>query len=249
MNKKIDRSSKEECQSKATYVRQGFDQIALRYDCMNDLMTLGMHRRWKTEVIQKLHIQPGVRILDLCSGTGDLAYQAMRQLNQEGFFVALDFAPIMLDVGRKKQNRNPNLHWVQGDAQILPFSSHVFDAAMVGFGLRNVDSIEMTLSEVFRVLKPGAWFVSLDTAASEWRIFNPFYRFYMRYAIPLLGHWFAGDRDMYSYLNSSSETFLSPSELTTRMRQCGYHQTGYKYRPRLLGGAALVWGQRPVDRS
>jgi demethylmenaquinone methyltransferase / 2-methoxy-6-polyprenyl-1,4-benzoquinol methylase len=240
-------------ESKPAFVRRGFDSIAARYDLLNDLMTAGLHRRWKREAIQRLSLRPGMRVLDFCSGTGDLALRAVKAIHPGGQVAALDFSPGMMAEGRKRTQSLQSeqtlswiaLSWIGGDASRLPFLDDSFDGAVVGFGLRNVASIEIVLQEVHRVLRPGAWFVTLDTAEAEWRAILPFFRFYMNWIVPMLGKLFAGSKGMYAYLSSSAAAFQKPSELARMLQQSGFSDTGYAFRPRILGGAALVWGRKP----
>lgn len=247
--KDMPRNPRFDSDSKQDYVRRGFDAIAPRYDFMNDLMTGGLHRRWKRETVRRLHLQPGMRVLDLCTGTGDLASRAFSAIHPDGMVAALDFSWQMMAAGRQRALHHANLSWISGDASRLPFLENSFHGAMVGFGLRNVNSIETVLREVIRVLKPGARFVSLDTAQAEWQAIMPFFRFYMNRIVPWLGRFFAGSRDMYAYLSTSAEAFETPQQLEALFQQCGFVQTGYVYRPRILGGAGLVWGQKPGDLS
>lgn len=235
-------------ESKPEYIQQGFDSIARRYDLLNDLMTGGLHRRWKRETVRRLDLPQNGLVLDLCAGTGDLAYRAIEAMSYQGHAAALDFSPEMILVGRQREtgkNVNSNLSWVRGDATSLPFSDKIFDGAMVGFGLRNVISIEATLREVLRVLKPGAKFVSLDTAGVEWKIFSPFYAMHINWIVPALGKFLTGSKEMYAYLTASAAAFDRPDELGEKFKRAGFTDTSYIYRPRFLGGAALVWGTRP----
>ncbi|MBN2329446.1 MAG: bifunctional demethylmenaquinone methyltransferase/2-methoxy-6-polyprenyl-1,4-benzoquinol methylase UbiE [Candidatus Omnitrophica bacterium] len=235
-------------ESKPDFVRRGFDSIAARYDRLNDLMTLGLHRRWKREVIRRLSLRSGMRILDICSGTGDLAIRAAQSIQPNGHVAALDFTPNMMAAGRERTQLFESAQifsWIGGDATQLPFADESFDGASVGFGLRNVASIEAVLQEVYRVLRPGAWFVNLDTAGSEWGVIEPFYKMYMRVMVPLMGRLFAGSRDMYAYLSSSAAAFETPQELQGLLQKAGFAQTGYAYRPRIVGGAALAWARKP----
>jgi demethylmenaquinone methyltransferase/2-methoxy-6-polyprenyl-1,4-benzoquinol methylase len=231
---------------KPEFVRRGFESIADRYDLLNDMMTLGWHRRWKREAVEKLRLQEGMTLLDLCAGTGDLAYRAARRIGERGRVVALDFAPAMMNAGRKRASVEfrRRVFWTAGDAGALPFAADVFDGAVIGFGLRNVVSLETTLREVRRVLKPAAFLVSLDTAGTEWKALMPIYRWYMARIVPRLGKILAGSEEMYGYLSASATAFHDPKTLCSLFQQCGFRETGYAYRPRLLGGAALVWGRK-----
>ncbi|MEW6233923.1 MAG: ubiquinone/menaquinone biosynthesis methyltransferase [Candidatus Omnitrophota bacterium] len=231
-------------ESKPGFVRRGFDSIALQYDLLNDVMTMGLHRRWKRETVRRLAIRPGMRILDLCAGTGDLAYRAAIRNGGQGLTAALDFSWKMMSVGKSRNPNADSVVWIGGDAENLPFLDASFDGAASGFGLRNVKSVETALRELHRILKPGALFVSLDTAGTEWPILAPFHQFHMKRIVPFLGEWFAHSRSMYSYLTASAEAFHPPQELQSLLDRCGFRDTGYAYRPRFLGGAALVWGRR-----
>lgn len=237
-------------ESKPEFVRNGFNEISRHYDCLNDLMTAGMHRSWKNEAAAMLRLQPGMNVLDLCAGTGDLAQRASKLTTNDGLTIALDFAPQMMQEGQNRSGGGSYniINWICADAGLLPFTDNSFDGALVGFGLRNVVSIETVLHEVNRVLRPGARFVSLDTAETEWKILMPFYRFYMNYIVPMMGR-LVGSKDMYAYLTSSAEAFDSPELLCQKMQRCGFTETGFTYRPRILGGAALTWGQKPVKPS
>lgn len=229
-------------------MREGFDSIAARYDVLNDIMTMGLHRRWKREAVARLDLQPKMRVLDLCAGTGDLSRLATPHVGKEGVVSAVDFSMNMMQFG---QNRNSSIEhkiaWICADAECLPFESNCFDGAMSGFGLRNVTSIENTLHEIKRVLKPNALFISLDTAHTEWKFMMPFYRFYMQRIVPFMGWSLAGSRQMYKYLSDSSEIFHPPYELQSLFATTGFRETGFEYRPRFIGGAALVWGRCPAE--
>ncbi|MBI1388053.1 MAG: ubiquinone/menaquinone biosynthesis methyltransferase [bacterium] len=229
---------------KAEYVRNGFDSIAANYDFLNDVMTMGLHRGWKREAVKRLGCAPGACVLDLCSGTGDLARRAAKDIGNASV-TALDFSWNMMANGRRRTlAEGGRIEWIRGDATRLPFADASFDGAMVGFGLRNVTSIETALREALRVLRPGARLVNLDTAGAEWRPLNPALRFHMNVLVPLLGGMLAGDRGMYAYLASSSAAFETPEQLCALFERCGFVETGYAYRPRLVGGAALVWGRK-----
>ena len=236
-----------DAKEKSRFVQKGFNEIARRYDLLNDLMTLGRHRRWKDRVIPLAGVGERQAILDLCSGTGDLAGRAAQAAGPEGLVIALDFSLHMIATGRERFSNQTGLciSWMRGDACRLPFQDNVFDGVTVGFGLRNVVSIETALGEAQRVLKPGKRMVSLDTAGTEWKIFSPFYSFYMAAVVPLLGLCFARSRWMYQYLADSAKAFHHPAELCALFEQCGFVQCGYAFCPRRIGGAALVWGEKP----
>lgn len=228
---------------KPKFVQNGFNEIAPRYDLLNDIMTGGMHRGWKKLAVKKAQIPTNGIVLDLCAGTGDLSYRAVQCASK---VIALDFSHEMMVSGKKRSHENGvnSIQWVGGDACKLPLPDQSFDAALVGFGLRNVASLEQTLAEVLRVLKPGARFVNLDTANTEWKVFAPFYRLYMTQIVPVMGKLLTGSNSMYQYLTDSAEAFYEPHELQQLFDQAGFINTGYRYCPRLIGGAALVWGEK-----
>ncbi|MDP8246240.1 MAG: ubiquinone/menaquinone biosynthesis methyltransferase [Candidatus Hinthialibacter antarcticus] len=228
---------------KARFVRQGFDAIAPRYDLLNDIMTFGLHRAWKRKAVSLLRCQPGARILDLCSGTGDLARVAAQRVPQCRI-AAMDFSLQMMAQGRARTQDAP-IDWSGADATNLPFQNECFDGALVGFGLRNVTSIEATLRETLRVLKPGARLVNLDTAGAELGALQPLLRLHMNIMVPVLGTLLAGSHSMYKYLSTSAAGFETPQELKALFEQCGFREVGYRYCPRGVGGAALVWGEKP----
>lgn len=229
---------------KPKFVQHGFNEIASRYDLLNDIMTGGLHRGWKNQAVKKAQIPQNGTVLDLCAGTGDLSFRAMPFASK---VVALDFSQEMMASGKNRTNniQANTIQWIGGDATKLPLLNQSFDAALVGFGLRNVASLEQTLAEVLRVLKPGGRFVNLDTANTEWKIFAPFYRLYMSRIVPVMGKLLTGSDSMYQYLSDSAEAFYEPHELQQHFDQAGFINTGYRYCPRLIGGAALVWGEKP----
>ncbi|MBD3265174.1 ubiquinone/menaquinone biosynthesis methyltransferase [bacterium] len=230
--------------NKPAYVRHGFASIADRYDLLNDLMTLGMHRGWKRETIRRLDLSGEMCILDLCAGTGDLAFQIVK-CQPKTFVVAVDFSREMMQRGKEKSRMANLIAWLEGDALTLPFPDQTFHGITVGFGLRNLSDLDAGLQEILRVLKPRGKLVSLDTAQAEYNIFQPFWRMYMHGWIPLLGKWMADSKEMYTYLTSSSEAFFQPRPLCDKMKQAGFSHTGYTYKPKGIGGAAIVWGQKP----
>lgn len=195
-------------------VRLMFDRIAPVYDLMNRVMTAGLDRRWRQVTVQQV-VRPGDRVLDACCGTGDLAVAA--QGAGAGIVVGLDFSERMLERARRKQ---PAIEWVRGDVLALPFEDGSFDAATVGFGVRNVDDLEAGLRELRRVLRPGGRLGVLEITTPQ-GVLAPFYRLWFDRVVPLLGKVLPGG-DAYTYLPASVRRFPVPEELADLLRRCGF---------------------------
>jgi demethylmenaquinone methyltransferase / 2-methoxy-6-polyprenyl-1,4-benzoquinol methylase len=195
-------------------VRRMFDRIAPVYDVMNRVMTVGLDRRWRQATVAQA-VRPGDRVLDACCGTGDLAVAALR--GGAGVVVGLDFAEQMLERARRKE---PAIEWVQGDMLALPFDDGSFDAATVGFGVRNVDDLEAGLRELRRVLRPGGRLGVLEITTPRGAL-APFYRLWFDRVIPVLGRVLPGG-DAYTYLPASVRRFPVPEELAALLEECGF---------------------------
>jgi demethylmenaquinone methyltransferase/2-methoxy-6-polyprenyl-1,4-benzoquinol methylase len=227
-------------EKKGPYVRGMFNRIAPHYDLMNRLMTGGQDVRLRREVIHRAKLAPHSRLLDVGAGTGDLAREALRQ--QPGCsVVAADFTPGMMRIGR--QHSPPALNWSAADALALPFPDAYFDAVVSGYLLRNVSDLPRALREQYRVLKPGGRLVTLDTTRPGRSVLSPLIHFYMRSIIPLLGALITGQREAYSYLPESTETFLAAEELAHELAAAGFVETGFGRR--MFGTMAIHWGRKP----
>ena len=215
-------------------VRGMFDRIAPVYDVMNRLMTVGLDRRWRKLAVTEV-VWPGDRVLDACCGTGDLAVEAERR---GGRVVGLDFSERMLERARRKSGA---IEWVQGDALALPFEDGEFDAATVGFGVRNLADLEAGLRELARVLKPGGRIAVLEITRPR-GILKPFFRLWFDGVVPVLGKVLPGG-EAYTYLPASVRRFPGPDDLSALFESAGFD--GVRYR--LLGGGivALHVGTRP----
>jgi demethylmenaquinone methyltransferase / 2-methoxy-6-polyprenyl-1,4-benzoquinol methylase len=223
----------------AAQVQNIFSRIAPRYDLMNRLMTGGMDIAWRREVIARARLAPGQCLLDLGSGTGDMAREALRQ-QPACRVVAADFTLGMMLVGQQRPGLP--LAWSAADALHLPFPSACLDALVSGFLLRNVADLDQTLREQLRVLKPGGRWVSLDTTRPKPNLLSPFIHFHMHTVIPFLGTLLTGQRDAYTYLPDSSEAFLRAEELAARMAAAGFKNVAYR---RLnFGTVAIHWGEK-----
>lgn len=224
--------------ARAGYVRATFGRIAKRYDLMNRLMTAGLDKRWRHEVLRLADLQPGMRVLEIGTGTGDLARMAIADV--PGVRVtAADFTLAMMLTGKERGK----LPFVAADALATPFANSVFDAAISGFLMRNAADLNQALSEQFRLLKPGSRIVILDTTRPTHNIFSAFIWLHMHLVIPLLGRLVAGNRQAYEYLSNSSERFLFAEELASRMMEAGFIEIGF--RRYMAGTIAIHWGKKP----
>ena len=208
-------------------VRRMFDRIAPVYDAMNRTMTAGLDRRWR-RITAEAVIRPEDAVLDACCGTGDLAIAGARLGGQ---VTGLDFSERMLERARHKA---PELEWVQGDLLSLPFDDRSFDAATVGFGVRNVDDLECALGELRRVLRPGGRLGILEITRPRGPL-APFYRFWFDGVVPLLGRVLPGG-SAYTYLPASVRRFPGPAELTELIAAAGFRDV----RVRLFAGGIVA---------
>ena len=213
-------------------VRAMFDRIAPVYDAMNHLMTAGLDRRWR-RVAAEAVVRPGDRVLDACCGTGDLAVAAARE---GGRVTGLDFSERMLERARKKA---PALEWIEGDLLALPFGDGAFDAATVGFGVRNVDDLGRGIAELRRVLRPGGRLAILEITQPRGAL-APFYRLWFDRVVPLLGRVLPGG-SAYTYLPASVRRFPGPEELVRVLEGAGFGDV--RYRTFAAGIVALHTGE------
>jgi len=226
---------------RSSYVRDMFTRIAYRYDLMNRLMTGGQDARWRREVIRRASLPPGRNlVLDLGAGTGDLAFEALRQ-HPETTSVAADLTLAMMHVGRHRRNGR-RVHWSSADALKPPFTDGIFDAVVSGFLLRNVLDIQKALAEQYRLLKPGGMMVALDTTRPPDNLLSPLIRFYMNIVIPALGRLLTSQADAYIYLPESSARFLRAEELSARMAAVGFREVNF--RRKMFGVVAIHWGKK-----
>ncbi|MFN4088755.1 MAG: class I SAM-dependent methyltransferase [Alphaproteobacteria bacterium] len=225
---------------KASLVRGVFDSVAPRYDLMNDLMSLGVHRLWKTALVDALDPRPGTTILDVGGGTGDIALRILDRVDRRGGgdgetrpceVVVCDVNAQMLCVGRDRaldRGRLDRPAWVCGDAERLPFPDRSADACTIAFALRNVTRIDAALAEMRRVLKPGGRMLCLEFSHVAVPLLAEAYEGYSFRVLPLLGRLVAGDRDAYQYLVESIRRFPPQEELAARMASAGFERVSWR---------------------
>jgi demethylmenaquinone methyltransferase/2-methoxy-6-polyprenyl-1,4-benzoquinol methylase len=224
-------------QERAAYVQSMFTRIARRYDLMNRLMTGGQDIRWRKQVIQLARLERTSRLLDLGTGTGDLAREALAQAPQANV-IAADFTLEMMRVG---QGNGP-LNFSSADALGLPFADQTFDAVVSGFLMRNVIDLQKALQEQYRVLRKGGRMVILDTTRPKRNLLSPFIWLHMHAMIPLLGRLITGSSDAYRYLPETTEGFVTAEELAARMAAVSFKRVGYERF--MFGTIAIHWGER-----
>lgn len=249
---------------RAEKVQELFATIARRYDLLNDIMSAGLHRRWKRRLVElALGNEPqesGTRkeVLDLCCGTGDIAWTfALAGAHVTG----ADFTEEMLRVAKgrcgaggtpakgvkdlnSQAGRPRNVSWVRADALGLPFPDNSFDVVSVGYGLRNLADIERGLSEILRVLKPGGKFLSLDFGKPESRAFRALYFGYLRTVLPVLGRLFCGDPDTHGYILASLRDYSAQRGIKELMEAIGYRDCNFE--EVCLGSMAINYGVKPT---
>jgi demethylmenaquinone methyltransferase/2-methoxy-6-polyprenyl-1,4-benzoquinol methylase len=214
-----------------------FDRIADRYDLMNSVMTAGLHHRWRERTADLARVGPGDSALDVCCGTGDLALELARRVGADGAVVGLDFSAPMLELaGEKSRAAGAPVRWMQGNALELPFGDGEFDAATVGFGVRNLVDLERGIAEMARVVRPGGRVVILEITTPERPPLSWFFAVWFDRIVPLLGA-VAGDRDAYSYLPSSVRRFPPAPQLAALMDRAGLREIRYLV---LAGGIIAI---------
>lgn len=231
-------------------VRQMFAEIAPRYDLMNHLLSLNIDRWWRRVAVRRVPPRGDRPILDVCTGTGDLALAYYRKTDGQVPIVASDFCAEMLAIGEKKKRRNgaeENLTFIEADAQNLPFEDDRFQIVCVAFGLRNVQDTDQGLREMTRVCAPGGRVAVLEFSLPRWQPFRGIYGFYFRHILPRIGQLFARNRSgAYSYLPESVQQFPEGEALVARMESAGLQNV--KFHPLTFGIATLYVGEKTENR-
>jgi demethylmenaquinone methyltransferase/2-methoxy-6-polyprenyl-1,4-benzoquinol methylase len=200
-----------------------FDRIAGVHDLMNGVMTVGLHHRWRARAADLARVGPGARVLDVATGTGDLALELAGRVGSTGEVVGMDFSEGMLELARKKA---PQLRFEQGDAQALAYDDDEFDAATVGFGARNFGDLDLGIAEMVRVVKPGGRVVILEITTPTKPPLSTFFGLWFDRVVPTIGK-VAGDSDAYTYLPASVKRFPDAGGLGAIMHGAGLADVGW----------------------
>lgn len=201
-----------------------FDQIAPRYDFLNHFLSLGIDRMWRKKAIAVLKKYKPKTILDVATGTGDLALEAMRQLDADSI-TGIDISEQMLQVGRRKIEKSglhSKIEMKQADSENLPFAATSFDAVTVAFGVRNFEHLDRGLAEIYRVMKPGAALVILEFSKPRTFPYKQVYQFYFRYVLPFWGNLISKSSNAYTYLPQSVNHFAEGEEFAGYLCNCGF---------------------------
>ena len=232
---------------RAAKVNDLFAAIARRYDLLNDLQSFGLHRRWKRRVAALAAAAPGARALDLCCGTGDIAFDLARRGAET---TGLDFSEKMLEVAENRKQKQKteitkqNPKFIQGDAQQIPFPDNSFDIVTVGYGLRNLAGWERGLDEMFRVARPGARLIVLDFGKPPNALWRRIYFTHLKISVPLIGWLFCGNAQAYAYILESLKHYPAQLAVAEKMRELKLANVRVI---NLLGGAmAINYGEKPA---
>ena len=227
-------------EEKTRLVGQVFSSVADRYDVMNDLMSLGIHRLWKRQFVSGCGLRRGQQVLDLAGGTGDIADLVRSKVGQKGSVMVADINHDMLKAGRRRmdnQGQVEGLDWLQVNGESLPFADRQFDHVTIAFGLRNFTDKEAGLAEMYRVLKPGGRVHILEFSRVSPEFFSKLYDVWSFQVLPRLGQLVANDRESYQYLAESIRRFPDQATLISMLEEAGFERAGFE---NLSGGIAAI---------
>ncbi len=212
---------------KAKLVNSVFSKVNRKYDLMNDIMSLGIHRIWKNKFLDWMNPQQGNNLIDVASGTGDIAKMYSTLVNNSSEIHCVEPNEGMFQIGKKNLDKFKNIKWHKAKAEKLSFKSNTFDFYSISYGLRNVTNINLALKEAFRVIKPGGRFMCLEFSKIDNEIINFFYQNYSK-VIPLVGKYIVGSSDPYDYLIRSIRNFYNQEELVNLIEQNGFSNVEYR---------------------
>ena len=216
--------------TKKEQVAEMFNDLASRYDLINRMLSAGIDANWRKKAIQQLKKDKPKQILDVATGTADMAIIACRLLKPEKI-IAIDISEQMLDLGRKKIEKEGLNSFIQlqtGDSEAISFADNSFDAVMVAFGVRNFENLEKGLKEMLRVLRPGGKLVILEFSRPRIKIFRSLYHLYMSIVAPAVARWFSQNKKAYQYLNQSAKLFPERQAFVEILNEAGYSNTSFK---------------------
>ena len=217
-------------------VAKVFEDVSDKYDLMNDLMSLGIHRIWKKNFIDILNPQINTKLIDVASGTGDIAKLYLDKINYKGHAYCVDENNEMLNLNKRKLKKNLQVKWFCNNAEKLPFKDNYFDYYTISFGIRNVNNINSALKEAYRVLKPGGRFLCLEFSKVKNEFLNKFYKSYSK-SIPKVGKFIVGKSEPYEYLINSIEKFYSQENFFVKIKKHDFVNISYR---NLSGGIVAI---------
>ncbi len=223
-------------QNKKGLVKNVFNSVYDNYDLMNDFMSFGIHRLWKKHLIQWMNPSKGKKFIDVACGTGDLGKLYLDSLNSNEEILCIDPNKGMINKGKKKLENYKNIKWLIGSAENLPIEDNLFDYYTISFGLRNTKSLNKSLSEAYRVLKPGGRFLCLEFSKIENTNLDLIYKSYSK-IIPYLGKVIVGEKEPYEYLIKSIQEFVNQNELISLMKKSNFENCTYR---NLSGGIVAI---------
>ena len=223
-------------QNKKGLVKGVFDKVYDKYDLMNDVMSLGVHKTWKKNLINMMNPSTNQNLIDVACGTGDIAKLFLKSVNFSSHITCVDPNKGMIEKGKEKLKEFKNLKWIISSAENLPINDNKFDFYTISFGLRNTKNLDKTLKEAYRVLKPGGRFLCLEFSKIHNSSLDLIYKTYSKF-IPVIGKIIVGEKEPYEYLIRSIENFVNQDELIDLMRKNNFSKCSYR---NLSGGIVSI---------
>tara|TARA_B100002051_G_C16566300_1_gene550249 strand:+ start:110 stop:847 length:738 start_codon:yes stop_codon:yes gene_type:complete len=245
MNRKQVLTNKVKKGPKKIKVRQMFDKISSNYDLMNRIISAGVDIKWRKNVVKLIAPKKPKKILDVATGTGDLAIALGETHATE--IVGIDISEGMLEIGKKKVRKSPwykNIKMKIGDAEKISYPDNYFDAVTVSFGVRNFENLDKGLMEIFRVLQPGGELIVLETAVPQNFLLHQLYKLYTYYVLPIIGSFFSKDKSAYKYLSSSANTFPFGKAFNNILEKNGFIVK--EFIPQSFGVASIYRAKKPI---
>lgn len=231
-------------------IRNMFDKIAPRYDLANSVLSAGVHKSWRTKLLKLSSLKEGDSVLDVATGSGDLAFLIRQELGKSGSVTGLDFSSEMIAVAKEKQikrkeklsegskDEGASLDFIIGDALDLPFPDNSFNLLTISFGIRNVDDVSKALSEFLRVLKPGGELFILEFGQPKSKMFGSIFNSYSKHLMPLIGGALTGEYEAYKYLPETSKNFPCREKFEDKIIKAGFKDTNWH---ELTGGISFIY--------